>query len=137
MLIGKKIGLARLVNTLKINNMDKKSFFIIVLAIALILSFIFRPSKTIDMYEDEINELKIENNKLLANNKTLSNTNSLLDSEIKQLLTSIDSLQIKLANSEYEINKLKNGKGKISNYVNTLNADGVARKITEYLNKRK
>ena len=60
--------------------MDSKSIFIIVLGSALVLSFIFRPSKDISIYEDEI--------------------------------------------------------GKVSGYVNTLNADGVANELANYLNRR-
>ena len=44
---------------------DIKTIFILVLATALILSFIFRPSVPIETYETEINTLKQQNQKLL------------------------------------------------------------------------
>lgn len=117
--------------------MDKKNFFIITLAIALIISLIFRPSKTIDMYEDEINKFKIENDKLLEKCDSLLNINIKLNYEIGRLLNDFDSIRIKLVSNENEINRLKNGKGKINNYVNTLNADGVSSEITKYINTRR
>ena len=117
--------------------MDKKSVFIIVLGIALLLSFIFRPSKGIDTYEDKINALRIENESLHQSNDSLTALNVALGEKIKDLLTDIDSVQAELVNTEGKINDLNNGKGKVSSYVNTLNADGVANALTEYINKRK
>jgi hypothetical protein len=117
--------------------MDKKSFFIIVLAAALILSFIIRPSKTIDKYEDEINKFKIENDKLLDNYDSLLNINIKINYEIGVLLNDFDSIGIELVSKENEINRLKNGKGKINNYVNALNADGVSSEIAKYINTRR
>lgn len=116
--------------------MDKKDIGIIVLGVLLILSFIFRPSKGIDTYEDEINNLKIANETLKNNNDSLLIINGTLSAEIKELMTNIDSTQTALANTEDKINDLENGKGKVSGYVNTLNADGVANELTNYLNRR-
>ena len=48
--------------------MDTKNLFIIILAVGLILSFVFRPSKGIEMYEKEINNLKVKNQTLRLNN---------------------------------------------------------------------
>ena len=117
--------------------MDKKSIGIIVLGVALILSFIFRPSKDIDTYEDEINNLKIVNEKLVKNNDSLIIANDALSVEIKELMDNIDSTQAALADTEDKINDLEDDKDKVSSYVNTLNADGVANALTEYINKRK
>jgi len=125
------------VSTLKINNMDKKDIGIIVLGVLLILTFIFRPSKSIDTYEDEINNLKISNKKLSKNNDSLIIANTILTIEIEKLIANADSTQAALADTEDKINDLENGKGKVSGYVNTLNADGVANALTEYLDKRK
>ena len=117
--------------------MDKKNVFIIVLGIALVLSFIFRPSKEVDTYEDEINALRMENKSLHQSNDSLTALNIALGQEIKDLLTDIDSVQAELVDTEDKINSLNNGKDKVSSYVNTLNADGVADALTEYLDKRK
>jgi len=117
--------------------MDKKDIGIIVLGVLLILTFIFRPSKSIDTYEDEINNLKISNKKLSKNNDSLIIANTILTIEIEKLIANADSTQAALADTEDKINDLENGKGKVSGYVNTLNADGVANALTEYLDKRK
>ena len=45
---------------------DTKTIFILVLATALILTIIFRPTKPIETYENEINMLKEQNKELLC-----------------------------------------------------------------------
>ena len=117
--------------------MDSKNLFIILLGVALILSFIFRPSTGVEMYEKEINNLKIKNKNLKLNNDTLIMLNKILNIEIQELINDIDSTQAKLNKTKIKINDLENEKGKVSNYVNTLNADEVASELSNYLNKRK
>tara|TARA_R100000908_G_scaffold23482_1_gene9513 strand:+ start:20657 stop:21016 length:360 start_codon:yes stop_codon:yes gene_type:complete len=117
-------------------NMDIKSIFILVLGTALVISFIFRPSKDISTYEDEINKLKDINKGLTLNNDSLLNNNGLLNIEINKLINNFDSTQVALANTEEKLKDLENDKGKVSGYVNTLNADGVANELANYLNRR-
>lgn len=117
--------------------MDTKNLFIILLAVGLILSFIFRPSKGIDLYEKEINILKSENKTLILNNDTLLILNNSLSLEIQELINNIDSTQAKLNKTKTKIKDLENEKVKVSTYVNTLNADEVASELSNYLNKRK
>jgi chromosome segregation ATPase len=113
-----------------------KEIVILVLAGALILSFIFRPSKEIDYYEDEINNLKQQNELLHNSNDSLKSQNEVLSHEIKEILITIDSTEAKLADTENKLNDLENEKGKISDNVRILDANGVAGGLTEYLNKR-
>lgn len=115
---------------------DIKVIFILILAGLLILSYIFRPTKGIDMYEDEINALRKENERLISSNDSIKVLNDKLDIEIKELSELIDSTQSKLSDNEEKIKDLENGKGKVSGYVKTLNADDIAKSLTEYLNKR-
>jgi peptidoglycan hydrolase CwlO-like protein len=115
---------------------DIKVIFILVLAGALILSFIFRPSKELDTYEDEINLLKQENEQLLNNNDSLKIANQKLGEEITYLLENIDSTQAQIAIKDKEIDSLEHAKGKVSDRVRNLNANGVAESLTEYLNSR-
>jgi peptidoglycan hydrolase CwlO-like protein len=115
---------------------DIKVIFILILAGLLILSYVFRPTKGIDMYEDEINALREENERLLLSNDSIKSLNNELDNEIKKLSEVIDSTQNKLSDNEEKIKDLENGKGKVSGYVKTLNADGIAKSLTEYLDKR-
>jgi len=116
---------------------DIKVIFILILAAALILSFIFRPAKKIDLYEDEIKQLHEQNDSLLLDNDSLKLANSKLDNKIKKILIIIDSTQVKLDKTNKKIKDLENGKGKVSSYVNGLNADGVARSLSEYLDRAK
>ena len=116
--------------------MDKKNVFIIILCAALILSFIFRPSNKINTHEDEINALKLDNQRILKNNDSLLAINNTLSVEIKDLVNDINRIKNSLGQTKDKINKLQNDKDKVSSYVNTLNADGVANELTKYLNRR-
>tara|TARA_B100000497_G_scaffold52159_1_gene59976 strand:+ start:4773 stop:5135 length:363 start_codon:yes stop_codon:yes gene_type:complete len=117
--------------------MDTKNLFIILLGVALILSFVFRPSTGIDMYEKEINNLKVKNENLKLNNDTLLMLNKSLNIEIQELINNIDSTKAQLNKTKIKINDLENEKGKVSTYVNTLNADEIAGELSNYLNNRK
>lgn len=115
---------------------DIKVIFILILGGALILSFIFRPAKEIDTYEDEINQLREENKELLINNDSLKIANLQLNKEIQELLLSIDSMGVELEKNNNRIKVLEDEKNKVSDYVDGLDADGVAESLTEYLNRR-
>lgn len=116
---------------------DIKMIFILVLAGALILSFIFRPSKKIEMYEDELKELNEVNDSLITHNDNLKLVNDSLDKENIKIVQAIDSTQVELDKTNDKIKNLEHGKDKVSGYVNTLNADGVANGLSEYLNNRR
>jgi len=116
---------------------DIKVIFIIILAVALILSFIFRPSKNIDNHEDEIELLNKENERLFSVNDSLQLENLKLNKEIEQLIVSIDSTKVLLDENKDKIKDLENGKSKVSTYVDRLNVDGVTSSLSEYLNRRK
>ena len=113
-----------------------KEILILVLAGALVLSFIFRPSKEIDYYEDEINNLKQQNELLHGSNDSLKTQNGVLAREITDILITIDSTKAKLADTKDKLNDLEDEKGKVSDRVRVLNANGVAGELTDYLNKR-
>ena len=117
--------------------LDIKTILILILAVVLILSIIFRPSKPIEMYEDEISSLKQQNKTLLQNNDSLELANGQLDKEIEGYLIEIDSTQVLLDENNDKITELENGKDKVSGYVDGLNADGVTESLTNYLNRRK
>ena len=116
---------------------DIKVIFILILAGALILSLIFRPSKTINNNEDKIKQLNKENEMLLSNNDSLKLANLKLDNEINKILKEIDKTQQELEKTNKKIKDLENGKGKVTAYVNKLNADGIANSLTEYINRSK
>lgn len=115
---------------------DIKVLFIIILAGALILSFIFGPSKDIDIYEDEINNLKDSNIKLLNNNDSLELVNLKLNHINDSLLISIDSTQAKINEKDEKIEDLENAKDKVFYSVHNLDANGVAESLSKYISKR-
>ena len=117
--------------------LDIKMIFILVLGAALLLSWLFRPAKKIDMYEDELKVLNEQNDSLIIYNGNLKTVNDSLKGENIKIVQAIDSTQVELDKSSDRINDLENGKGKVSGYVNTLSADGVANGLSEYLNNRK
>lgn len=116
--------------------LDIKSIFIIALAAALLLSLWFRPSKPINRYEDEIKKLNEENKSLLSTNDSLKLENIKINDDIKKLLVDIDKVQDKLDKTNDRVKDLENGKIKVSGHVKSLDADGVAKSLTEYLNKK-
>jgi chromosome segregation ATPase len=116
---------------------DSKVLFIIVLAGALILSLIFRPKKEIDMYEDEINDLKQRTEQLLNSNDSIKGVNEVLTKRIDSLLVSIDGKQAEIDKKQGEIDNLEDEKGKVSDRVRNLNADSIAITLSGYLNSRK
>jgi regulator of replication initiation timing len=118
-------------------NLDIKTILILILAGVLIVSIIFRPSKPIEMYEDEISLLKQQNKTLIQNNDSLELVNSQLDKEIEGYLIEIDSTQVLLDENKDKITELEDGKNEVSGYVNGLNADGVTESLTNYLNRKK
>ena len=68
--------------------------FIIILAVALILSILSKPSTPIDTYEDEINLLKKQNKELRLSNDSLTSANVKLQEEINIILYAIDSTEV-------------------------------------------
>ena len=115
---------------------DIKLIFIFILAAALILSFIFRPSKPIETYEDVINELKEENKQLLLSNDSISKINDQLQIEIDQILFVIDSTKVLLKDKEIKLKELEEKRNAVSNIVNSLHADDVTNTISDYIKRR-
>lgn len=119
------------------DKIDIKVIFILILASILILSLIFRPSKSIDTYNNKINQLERENDSLLFNNDSLKTINTKLDVEYNKLLIDINKTHLELDKTNDKIKDLENGKGKVSTYVNKLNADGIAKSLSDYLDRAK
>ena len=115
---------------------DIKLIFIFILSGVLILSFIFRPSKPIETYEDVINGLKEDNKQLLLSNDSISKINGQLQIEIDQILFVIDSTKVLLKDKEIKIKELEEKRNAVSNIVNSLHADDVTSTISDYLKRR-
>lgn len=116
--------------------LDIKSIFIIILGGLLILSFIFRPKKAIDKYENEINILHEENKVLFNENDSLSLANKVLDEEVDRIMIVIADTEIKMNATNERIKVLEDEKNKVSAHVDELDADGISESLTEYLNRR-
>lgn len=121
--------------TNKINFFDMKNILIILLAVIAIGTYFFEGSK-IDKHEEEIKALHVANDSLLTKNDSLKSDNAKLDI----VLTQIDA---KLTKNNQEtgavlsvLDKLKNKKDEIPNYVSSLSANGTADALTKYLESR-
>ncbi len=117
-------------------DIDIKDIFIIVLSLVIVTMIIFRPSKDISMYEEEINILNQRNKILIDINDSISIENNLLENQISLLEVDVETVNDKLTNNEKEINKLKRNKGEIYKHVNSLDVDGVTSGISDYLKRK-
>ncbi len=110
--------------------------FIIILAVALILSLLSKPSTPIDIYEDEINLLKKQNKELRLSNDSLSLANSKLQNEINIILYAIDSTEVILKETETKLADLEKKRNEIPSIINNMDSDDVTNNISDYLKRR-
>ena len=116
-------------------NIDIKTIFIIVLGLIVVFMILFRPSKDINYYEEEIRLLNEKNILLIESNDSIMSLNNNLQTEIDNLNQSVDSVNLVLDKNEEEINKLKRRKGEIFDHVNNMDVNGVTRNIADYLKR--
>ena len=110
--------------------------FILILAVALILSFIFRPSKPIETYENEINLLKQQNQQLLLSNDSINFINTELQEEINVILYAIDSTKVALKETENKLEILENKRNEVSTIINNMDSDDITNTFSSYLKRR-
>ena len=110
--------------------------FIIILAVALILSILSRPSPTIDTYEDEINILKKHNKELRLSNDSLISANGELQKEINIILYVIDSTEVVLREIETKLVKLEKKRNEIPSIISNMDSDDITNGISDYLKRR-
>ena len=113
-----------------------QTVFILILAVALILSFIFRPSKPIETYEDEINALKQQNQQLLLSNDSINFINTKLQKEINVILYAIDSTKVALKETENKLEILENKRNEVSTIINNMDSDDITNTFSSYLKRR-
>ena len=116
-----------------LKTLDVKTWIILILTALLVLGIIFRPSKKIDNYKDEINLLHQKNKELMFSYDSLSTENKKIDSDLKKLYLELKSKEALINSYEKQITKLKNKSNETNNRVNLLNSDGVASEFTNYL----
>ena len=110
--------------------------FILILAVALILSFIFRPLKPIETYENEINILKQQNQQLLLSNDSINTINTKLQEEINVILYTIDSTKVALKETEEQLKNLEKKRNEVSTIINNMDSDDVTNTFSDYLKRR-
>ena len=110
--------------------------FILILAVALVLSFVFRPSKSIDVYEDEIKLLRNQNKKLLSTKDSIQKLNGKLQIEIDAILIKIDSTLVMLNLTDSTLKELENKRDEIPTIVHNMDSDAIIVSLSEYLKGR-
>jgi predicted exporter len=117
-------------------NIDLKAILILGLAVALVLSLIFRPSVPIEEYEEEISVLQKQNKKLLISNDSIIKANIKLQKEIEVILYAIDSTKVVLKETENKLEELERKRNEVSNIVDNMDSDGVTNTLSDYLQRR-
>ena len=117
-------------------NIDLKAILILSLAVALVLSLIFRPSVPIEEYEEEISVLQKQNKKLLISNDSIVKANIKLQKEIEVILYAIDSTKVVLRETENKLEELERKRNEVSNIVDNMDSDDVTNTISDYLKRR-
>jgi predicted exporter len=117
-------------------NIDLKAILILSLAVALVLSLIFRPSVPIEEYEEEISVLQKQNKKLLISNDSIVKANIKLQKEIEVILYAIDSTKVVLRETENKLEELERKRNEVSNIVDNMDSDGVTNTLSDYLQRR-
>ena len=117
-------------------NIDLKAILILSLAVALVLSLIFRPSVPIEEYEEEISVLQKQNKKLLISNDSIVKANIKLQKEIDVILYAIDSTKVVLRETENKLEELERKRNEVSNIVDNMDSDGITNTLSDYLQRR-
>ena len=115
---------------------DIKIVFILILAISLILTLLFTPSKDVDTHREEILMLETKNKKLIVYNDSLTTINMGLEKDVVILEENVNEIVIELESSVVEIEKLKRKRNEIPTNVIIMDANDVTSNITEYLERR-
>lgn len=126
---------------LKKTNMEKKTFdlktiAIIILGVALIISFFFGQKSNSGDSKDEIQKLKDENVSLALKNDSIKHLNEKLDKEISDINSQVVANNEKLSTTLLELDKLKKERHEIPSKVARMSGDGVSSAFSKYLQDR-
>jgi cell division protein FtsB len=116
--------------------LDIKTVFIIILGSLLLIALLVNRKSNPKPYQDEINALHLENDKLSHNNDSLKLVNAKLDKTITQIEKKISANEVLLADTQLQLDYLNKRKNEIPNNINRLSANGVTIAFTNYLDKR-
>jgi len=118
-----------------LKKLDIKTVFIIILSLALIISFFVGQKNKIDYRKDEIKVLHVKNNELLKKNDSLAIVNKTLDKKIAKIDSIIKVNDIIISEKQSQIEILKRRKNEIPSHINVLSANGVASSLSKYIEK--
>lgn len=116
--------------------LDVKTIAILVLGLALIISFIAGQKGYFSNYKDEVKKLQDQNEVLTTSNDSLRELNNELDMQINGLNEYTFVLNNQLDSANVAISKLKKRRNEIPTKVNNMSSAGVANAFTDYLNKK-
>lgn len=116
-----------------LKKLDLKSIVILILGLALIISFIFGQHNNIDYNKDEIDNLHKKNVIITKMNDSLIKVNAVIDSQIHDINKKLAETTIQLDSIKKELQILKKKNNEIPKYVSSLSANGVANAFTNYL----
>ncbi len=114
-----------------------KDYFIIILGVGIIISFMLGQRRTIDYRENEIQKLQQLNEELQVNNDSLELINKKLDGQIAKIHTEIAVKEAELRQSNNQITKLNNRRNEIPIHITYLSANGVATELSDYITRHK
>lgn len=114
-----------------------KDYFIIVLGIAVIISFMLGQKRTINYREGELQKLHQANEQLQTNNDSIAQVNKALDYQLMKIQTEIAVKEAQLYQTNKEITRLNNKRNEIPNNVTFLSANGVATELSDYITRHK
>jgi hypothetical protein len=119
-----------------LKKLDIKTIAIIVLGIALIISFMFGQKSHIDNHEDEIKALNKDNARLSHKDDSLNAINVKLDAAVAVINKVLEINIKKLSDTQLELDELKKKQNEVHTYVNHLSANGVTNAFTDYFQAR-
>jgi len=120
-----------------LKKLDIKSIFIIILSVGLVVSFMLGQKNTIDYKKDEIKSLHKQNEALMDKNDSILLVNKSLDKQISEINKQISANEELLADTELQLNILKQRRNEKSNIVTNLSANGVTNELSNYVKKHK
>lgn len=113
--------------------LDTKSIFIIILGALLVIAVFINQKNNPTDYENKIKALHLENDSLVAKNDSLKAENVKLDAFISDVQKQIKENDVKLSQTQSQLNDLKKKRNEVPTYVNGLSANGVANAFADYL----
>lgn len=120
-----------------LKKLDIKSIFIIILSLGLVFSFMLGQKNRIDYKKDEIKSLNKQNEVLGRKNDSILLVNKALDKQMSEINKQIQASEKLLAETESQLNNLKQRRNETSNRVTNLSANGVTNGLSNYVKKHR